>query len=129
MLFDRCRIGGIDAACPIVRSATFEGMADAQGYPTDKLAQMYERLADGGVGVMITGMMAVSTLEPRQHRQIRIDDDSCVAPLADMVRRVHGHGGKIVAQIVVMGSSIMMPEGEGRIIVSPSAKSNRNPTP
>lgn len=120
MLFDRCRIGGIDAACPIVRSATFEGMADAQGYPTDKLAQMYERLADGGVGVMITGMMAVSTLEPRQHRQIRIDDDSCVAPLADMVRRVHDHGGKIVAQIVVMGSSIMMPEGEGRIIVSPS---------
>ena len=82
MLFDRCRIGGIDAACPIVRSATFEGMADAQGYPTDKLAQMYERLADGGVGVMIRGMMAVSTLEPRQHRQIRIDDDSCVAPRA-----------------------------------------------
>lgn len=30
MLFDRCRIGGIDAACPIVRSATFEGMADAK---------------------------------------------------------------------------------------------------
>lgn len=120
MLFDMCRIGGIDASCPIVRSATFEGMADEQGYPTDKLAQTYERLADGGVGIMITGMMAVSKLEPRQYHQIRIDDDSCIAPLADMVQRVHAHKGKIIAQIVIMGSSIMLPEGEGRIIISPS---------
>ena len=120
MSFDICRIGGIDAACPIVRSATFEGMAGQQGYPTDKLAQVYERLADGGVGVIITGMMAVSPMEPRQHRQIRIDGDDCIAPLTEMVRRVHSRGGKIVAQIVIMGSSIMMPEGEGRMIVSPS---------
>lgn len=120
MLFDMHRIGGIDTACRIVRSATFEGMADENGYPTDKLARTYERLADGGVGIIITGMMAASSFEPRQHRQIRIDDDSCVAPLRQLVQRVHQHGGKIIAQIVIMGSSIMMPLGENRIIVSPS---------
>ncbi len=120
MLFDICRIGSIDAACRLVRSATFEGMADEDGFPTDKLAAMYRHLADGGIGIMITGMMAVSKLEPRQHRQIRIDDDSCIAPLRQMVQQVHDRGGKIIAQIVIMGSSIMMPQGEGRIIVSPS---------
>jgi len=120
MLFESCHIGGINAACRIVRSATFEGKADAHGLPTQKLTDMYTTLADGGVGVMITGMMAVSKLEPRQHCQIRIDDDDCIAPLAQMVEGVHAHGGKIVAQIVIMGSSIMLPEGEGRTIISPS---------
>ena len=28
MLFDKTQIGGIDAKCRIIRSATFEGMAD-----------------------------------------------------------------------------------------------------
>ena len=73
MLFDTCHIGGIDAACPIVRSATFEGMADEHGYPTENLTQVYTRLADGGIGIMITGMMAASSLEPRQHHQICIE--------------------------------------------------------
>lgn len=120
MLFDTCHIGGINAACPIVRSATFEGMADENGRPAERLAKTYETLADGGAGIIITGMMAVSPLEPYQHRQVRIDTDTCIAPLARMVQRVHSHGGKIIAQLVVMGSSIMLPEGKNRIIVSPS---------
>lgn len=33
MLFDKAQIGGIVAKCRIVRSATFEGLADAKGIP------------------------------------------------------------------------------------------------
>lgn len=120
MLFDSCHIGGIDASCRIVRSATFEGKADAQGFPSAGLSQMYTTLADGGVGIIITGMIAISKLEPRQHCQIRLDDDTCIAPLAEVVRQIHAHHGKIIAQLVIMGSSIMVPEGDDRIIISPS---------
>ena len=122
MSFDTCRIGGIEAKCRLVRSATFEGMGN-YGLPTENLAEMYENLADGGAGLIITGMMATNKMEPRQHCQIRIDDDECIAPLSQVVDRVHQHGGKIVAQLVVMGSAILMPEtpeGETRIIFSPS---------
>ena len=122
MLFDTCHIGGIEAKCRLVRSATFEGMGN-YGLPTEKLAQMYENLADGGAGIIITGMMATTKMEPRQHCQIRIDDDECIAPLSQVVHRVHQHGGKIIAQLVVMGSAILLPEipeGETRIIISPS---------
>lgn len=129
MIFDSCHIGGIDASCPVVRSATFEGRADADGYPTESLTTMYEGLVDGGVGLIITGMIASSPLEPYQHRQLRIDRDSCVGPLSAMIHRVHEKGGKIVAQIVVMGSGIVLPEGEDRIIISPSGvpeKQGRN---
>lgn len=120
MLFEPCLIGGINTVCRIIRSATFEGMADEKGLPTERLIQTYETLADGGVGIIISGMMAASPLEPHQHRQIQIDSDDCISPLADMVRRIHDHQGKIIAQLVIMGSSILLPEGEGRLIVSPS---------
>ena len=106
MLFDTCHIGGIEAKCRLVRSATFEGMGN-YGLPTEKLAQMYENLADGGAGIIITGMMATTKMEPRQHCQIRIDDDECIAPLSQVVHRVHQHGGKIIAQLVVMVERIM----------------------
>jgi 2,4-dienoyl-CoA reductase-like NADH-dependent reductase (Old Yellow Enzyme family) len=120
MLFESCHIGGIDAVCPIIRSATFEGMADEHGHPTERLVQTYKTLAHGGVGIMISGMMAASSMEPYQHRQIRIDTDDCITPLADMVQQVHDSQGKIIAQIVVMGSAILLPEGENRTIISPS---------
>lgn len=41
MSFDTCRIGGIEAKCRLVRSATFEGMGN-YGLPTENLAEMYE---------------------------------------------------------------------------------------
>ena len=68
-------------------------------------------------------MMATNKMEPRQHCQIRIDDDQCIEPLAKVVSHVHDHGSKVVAQLVVMGSAILLPEvpeGEHRIIFSPS---------
>ena len=122
MLFDTCRIGRIETNCRIIRSATFEGMG-RYGVPTENLTKMYEKLADGGAGIIITGMMATNKMEPRQHCQIRIDDDQCIEPLAKVVSHVHDHGSKVVAQLVVMGSAILLPEfpeGEHRIIFSPS---------
>lgn len=122
MLFDTCRIGRIETNCRIIRSATFEGMGK-YGVPTENLTKMYEKLADGGAGIIITGMMATNKMEPRQHCQIRIDDDQCIEPLAKVTQHVHDHGSKVVAQLVVMGSAILLPEvpeGEERIIFSPS---------
>ena len=119
MLFDKTQIGGIDAKCRIIRSATFEGMADTNGFPTERLLQNYATLADGGSGIIITGMMAVSPMEPHQHSQIRISSDNCIEPLQKLTACVHEHGGKVVAQLVVMGSAIALPEGSVKAI-SPS---------
>ena len=38
-----------------VRSATNESMVDSEGYITDQLGNLYEALAKGGVGLIITG--------------------------------------------------------------------------
>lgn len=119
MLFENCRIGGISASSHLVRSATFEGLADAEGHPTEEMFHTYQRLANGGVGIIITGMIAASTLEPHQHCQICIHDDECISPLSKLVARVHMYHSKIIAQLVEIGGAIMLPEGKGTII-SPS---------
>lgn len=119
MLFDSTRIGGIDVSCRVIRSATFEGMADTDGHPTEQLFDQYGALAEGGTGLIITGMIASSSMEPHQPFQIRLDRDSDRAPLKKLTDFVHTKGGKVMAQIVIMGSSILWPEGDGHII-SPS---------
>lgn len=120
MVFDSCTIGGISVSCPIVRSATFEGMADEKGHPKENLFTMYGNLVSGGVDIIITGMIGTSKLEPHQHHQLLLDDDDCIAPLKELTQSVHEKGGKVMAQLVVMGSAILVPEGENRIIISPS---------
>ena len=44
----------------LVRSATHEGMADGDGLPTQALFKLYEKLAKGAVGLIVTGYAYVS---------------------------------------------------------------------
>jgi len=58
--FDELRIGGIVIGNRIVRSATHEGMADADGNPDGRLVSLYEELCRGGAGCIITGYAGIS---------------------------------------------------------------------
>src|SRR5665647_1148571 len=54
-LYDQTTINGMTMRNRLVRSATWEGMCEADGRPTAKLANWYRDLARGGVGLIITG--------------------------------------------------------------------------
>ena len=61
----------------IFRSATFEGMADENGFPTEEYAQLYENLAKNGVKNIITGFTYISKEGRAIHPgQAGIDTDS-----------------------------------------------------
>jgi 2,4-dienoyl-CoA reductase-like NADH-dependent reductase (Old Yellow Enzyme family) len=45
----------------IVRSATWERKADETGHMTRELSKVYEELAQGGIGMIITGYAFVRT--------------------------------------------------------------------
>ena len=55
-LFDKMNFKGVELKNRLVRSATHEAMADKYGFPKDNLFKLYERLAKGGVGLIITGV-------------------------------------------------------------------------
>jgi 2,4-dienoyl-CoA reductase-like NADH-dependent reductase (Old Yellow Enzyme family) len=102
-LFEEVVIGRIPLRNRIVRSATWEGMCEEDGAPTERLIALYEGLAEGGVGLIITGYAYVRPEGKQTLGKMGIHDDSLVTGLENVPRRVHGRGGRIVTQLVHAG--------------------------
>lgn len=102
-LFGEVVIGRIPMRNRIVRSATWEGMCETDGAPTERLLSLYEGLATGGVGLIVTGYATVRPDGKQARGKLGIHDDSLVDGLRDVARRVHDRGGRIAAQLVHAG--------------------------
>ncbi len=118
-LFDATAINGIALKNRLVRSATWENMADPKGHMTDKLFQVYEDLARGGAGLIITGYAFVTADEQPNPGMMGIYHDSFIAEYRKLTDMVRSHGSRIVMQIVYGGTQTGYP-AEGRIIWGPS---------
>ncbi|MFT3959265.1 MAG: NADH:flavin oxidoreductase, partial [Desulfovibrio sp.] len=59
-VFERTSVGSLVLKNRLFRSATYDGVSDATGHVTDSLVEIYEGLAKGGVGSIITGLAAVT---------------------------------------------------------------------
>jgi 2,4-dienoyl-CoA reductase-like NADH-dependent reductase (Old Yellow Enzyme family) len=98
-LFETTEIKGMKLATRFVRSATWEGMATEDGACTPRLVEVYRRLAEGQVGLIITSHAYVRRDGQAGIFQLGIYDDHLKDGLKQMVKAVHGAKGKIVAQI------------------------------
>ena len=59
-LFEPTKLNNIALKNRFVRSATWLGLADGDGYPTEELTQALVDVARGGVGLIISGHACVS---------------------------------------------------------------------
>lgn len=88
----------------IIRSATFEGMADQEGYPTKTYKKLYERLAKNEVKTLITGFMYISNKgRAMQIGQAGMDEIRKVQAYKEITDSVHQYGSKIIAQLAHTG--------------------------
>jgi 2,4-dienoyl-CoA reductase-like NADH-dependent reductase (Old Yellow Enzyme family) len=102
-IFETTTLSGIELKNRLVRSATWEGLADADGAVTPALVEIQEKLAEGGVGLIITSYMYIQQVGKQSPGQIGVDSDDLVPGLAQLPRAVHDRGGKLVGQIVHCG--------------------------
>ena len=101
-LFKPKKIGSLVIKNRLVRSATFECMASEDGSVTDELVQFYKKLAEGGVGLIITGLTYVHPSGRSFQDQTGIYKDSLIPGLRRIAKTVHEHGyGCKVAVILV----------------------------
>ena len=119
-IFETTTINRLELKNRLVRSATWEGLADPDGGVNERLVDVYRELADGGVGLIITGYMAVRADGRQQTTQLLVDRDECVPGLARIPDAVHERGGKVVAQIVHCGGQANR-EATGVAPLAPSA--------
>jgi 2,4-dienoyl-CoA reductase-like NADH-dependent reductase (Old Yellow Enzyme family) len=104
------KIGRLVLKNRLVRAATSETMATEQGEATDDLVQLYSDLARGGAGLIITGHIYVEARGQYEPRQLGLDCDSRVAPLARVTEAVHRAGGAIFAELSHAGSQSLIAD-------------------
>lgn len=101
--FEVTHLKGMTLRNRFVRSATAEGMATAKGEVTPRLIKLMEELAEGGVGLIITGHAYVTKRGQANPAQLGIYDDHLIAGLRQMVEAVHKRGGRIAVQLAHAG--------------------------
>ena len=102
-LFETTSINGMQLANRFVRSATWEGMCEENGNPTEKLARCFRALAEGGTGLIITGYAFVLPEGRQSPRMIGAHTDDFAAGLHMLADAVHAGGGKACLQLVHTG--------------------------
>jgi 2,4-dienoyl-CoA reductase-like NADH-dependent reductase (Old Yellow Enzyme family) len=122
-LFEATEINGMALSNRFVRSATWEGMATEEGGSTPQLIAFMEKLARGGVGLIITGVANVRSDGQTVPRQLGAFKDEFIDGYKNMTKAVHKVGGKIVMQ-VAHGGIFANSEITGQIPLAPSEVEN-----
>ncbi|MFA0457258.1 NADH:flavin oxidoreductase [Vibrio breoganii] len=119
ILFSPAQIGNMTLKNRFVRSATWENMATEEGYMTEKLYDIYEELAKGDVGLIVTGYANIVEDEKPNAGMMGIYNDSFIEGYKKLTDLVHQYDAKIVKQIAYGGTKTTYNLGE-RVIFAPS---------
>jgi len=99
-VFEQAQLAGMKLRNRIIRSATYEGLADKNGFPTEELKKLYVRLAKGGVGAIITGYTSVQADgKGNGPAEAMIDDDKSIPAYREITDAVHEYETPIILQI------------------------------
>lgn len=120
-LFSPFQIKSIKMPNRIVRSATYEKMADEDGFVTERLINFYVTLAKGGVGLIITGNVLVHTSGRSAPKILCLHNDFYIEGLQKLTKAVHSEGSKIVVQLSHGGRQCASIFLYGEQPVAPSA--------
>ena len=110
--FQAGNIGQLAIKNRLVRSATFEYMGTETGEVNDALVRLYRNLAEGGVGLIITGFASVHPESYVHPQQMRVHDDCYIEGLQRIPDAVHelDNGCRIFLQLNHTGRQQISPE-------------------
>jgi len=86
-----------------VRSATYDGCADKHGYVSEKQIKLFSGLAEGGIGLIVTGITHVHPSGQISLYQNSMTNDDFIPGLKRLTAAVHHRGAKIVVQLFHAG--------------------------
>lgn len=120
-LFEPAQIGNTTFRNRFVRSATQDYLAEADGRVSEAQLKLYEGLASGGVGLIMTGHSYVShPLGRAGVRQNAIYHENFVDGYKKMVEVVHRQDAKIFLQLAHAGRQTVPELIDNQMPVAPS---------
>lgn len=102
-LIEPFNIGPMQIRNRMIMPAMHLGAAE-EGYVNNKIITFYRRRAQGGVGMIIVGGIAVSKRGAGAPLMLSIEDDRYIPGLKELVDSVHQEGSKICAQLYHAGA-------------------------
>ena len=99
ILFESRKIGGLELPNRLVRSATAEYMSDLEGKPEQTMADLYAKLARGGVGLIITGHAFVHEGGRCNPHMTGAHHDDVIPALEMVTKATHEENGLVVMQL------------------------------
>ncbi len=100
LLFKKSWIRSLELSNRAIRSSTWSGVGDQKGYVTDRALEFYGELANGDIGLILTGYQYVMTNGQGLPYMLGNYDDTQAEGLKKLVDTVHKDGGKIAVQLV-----------------------------
>ena len=118
IVFTPARIGPLQIKNRLVRSATYENAATAEGEVSEFHLEIYRNLAKGGVGLIITGATSPYSKALFMHGSMRADDDSFIPSLEKIPRAVREMDPdcRVMLQLVHPGRQVLRREDIGRVM-------------
>jgi len=106
-IFSPGQIGTMKVKNRLIRSATMIAAAE-NGVPTADYIKFHRKLAQGGVGMIVTGFMLPTKSDTLYSRQIQVYDDRHIKGLARLAKAVHDADSecRLVAQIGHTGNTV-----------------------
>ena len=99
ILFEPKAIGKLVLKNRLVRAPTVEKLCTADGHCTPQLLELYTRLAEGGVGLIITGGAHVQRNGQGLPNKIGFHRDDVIEGYRTLSDRVHSYGVKVIVQL------------------------------
>jgi len=118
-VFEPFQLAGITFPNRIIRSATYEGMSETDGKPTEQLEKKYTALAQGGVGGIITGFIGVNEQGRSGAHMSLLNSNENIKAYKKITQKMHELGTPIIAQINHCGGQ-SKEEDTGMSVIAPS---------
>jgi 2,4-dienoyl-CoA reductase-like NADH-dependent reductase (Old Yellow Enzyme family) len=103
-VFETGLIGTVELKNRILRSATHEGMGDLYGKPLKELYDVYEKLAKGGAGAIITGYVGIKQSGKTVFNMRMFDKDEYVPDYKALNLNLKHYNTPVILQLAHGGS-------------------------
>lgn len=100
-IFDQTTLGGIPMKNRLIRSATWEDLVARNGVFDEQLIQRYAKLAEGGVGLIITGFTSVSDMDNDFSGMMRLSNDELIPQFQKLIQAVKAFDCPIMTQLAL----------------------------
>ena len=100
-IFESASLGKLTLENRLLRSATWEGLADDAGHMPGELYQVYEGLAKGGVGAIISGFTSVSDDDRYFGGMARISNDGLIPEHKWLTDICHAENRRVLVQLAL----------------------------